>query len=108
MDITPFNKNDTYALYNADHASYVSAPKPSLNGGLYTGEPFHPNAEYRNFPNQPDAVHLHTVALNSANPPPGAQQQFPDAFRPGNNMPVVDGVTLNKFSPVHSIVCTKK
>jgi len=109
MDISPYSKeDDRYAVYNADNSSYISAPKPSLNGGLYTGDQFHQNAPYRNFPNVPDSVHLHTVALSSANPPPGVENQFPDAFRPGNNMPDVQGMSLNKFSSSHAIVCAKK
>ena len=61
-----------YAPYNEDQKSYVAVPKPSLNGGLYTGEAFAPGAAYRNFPAPPDSVSLITNNLSSANPPPGA------------------------------------
>jgi hypothetical protein len=108
MDVTPFNKDDIYASYNEKNLSYIPPPKSSLNGGLYTGEPFNVGAEYRNFPNIPDSVHLHTKSLSSANPPPGAQNQFPDSFRPGNNMPDITGMQFNKYSSTHAIVCTQK
>ena len=108
MNIIPFDNDDKYAAYNHDNASYVPTPKPSLNGGLYTGESFKPNAAYRNFPNKPDAVYLHTTTLQSANPPPGIERQFPDSFRPGNNMPTTNCLSFNKVSPVHAFVCTDK
>jgi hypothetical protein len=94
--------------YNIDNMSHVPAPKPSLNGGLYTGESFKPNAEYRNFPVKPESLYM-ISNLSSANPPPGAQSQFPDNFRPGNNMPhVTDIMPLKKYSEQHSIICTKR
>jgi hypothetical protein len=97
-----------YAPYNEDQKSYVAVPKPSLNGGLYTGEAFAPGAAYRNFPAPPDSVSLITNNLSSANPPPGAQQQFPDVFRPGNNLPIVnEKMKLNKYGDKYAIMCTK-
>ena len=60
-------------------------PPPTLNGGLYTGEAFAPDAPWRNFPATPDAVYLTQVNLLSAKPPPGATQQIPGGWRPGNN-----------------------
>ena len=97
-----------YAPYNEDQKSYVAVPKPSLNGGLYTGEEFAPGAAYRNFPAPPDSVSLITNNLSSANPPPGAQKQFPDVFRPGNNLPVVnEKMTLNKYGDQYAIMCSK-
>ena len=97
-----------YTLYNEDQKSYVSVPKPSLNGGLYTGESFSNNAPYRNFYTPPDSVSLISNNLSSANPPPGAQKQFPDGFRPGNNLPIVNtNMRLNKYGDKHAIMCSK-
>ena len=105
MEVAPYNRDDNLHAYNADLQSYVSYPKPSLNGGLFTGEAFHKDAPYANFPNKAEAVHLHTSTLTSAGPPPGAQQQFPDTFRPGNNMPLTDTIMLAKYKPTHAIMC---
>ena len=78
--------SSSFMEYNFTH--YVSPPKQSLNGGLYTGEEFHKDAPYRNFPNKADAVYLKSKALLSANPPPGATYQFTSSelLRPGNNV----------------------
>lgn len=95
-----------YSDYKQDKVGYIKPPKPSLNGGLYTGEEFKKNASYRNFPNEPDSVYLNTYALKSANPPPGVEFQFPDTFRPGNNLPNTQLIGLSVFDNKHSIVCT--
>lgn len=58
---------------------------PTLNGGLYTGEPFAADAPWRNFPSRPDAVHMIQTNLKSANPPPCATTMIPGGWRPGNN-----------------------
>ena len=80
-------------------------PPPSLNGGLYTGEPFLANAPWRNFPARPDTVNLITVNLSSANPPPGVTTQFPGGHtRPGNHTLNIPRATY--FSPEHAMVCT--
>jgi hypothetical protein len=71
------------------HASFVMPP-PSLNGGLYTGQPFAEGAPWRNFPALPDSGFLLNTALQSAHPPPGAQYHVPGGgLRPGNNTPVL-------------------
>ena len=63
-------------------------PKPRLNGGLYTGEPFAPGAPWGNVPITPDAGYMSSVALRTANPPPGAKYHFGGGgLRPGNNTP---------------------
>ena len=102
------NFEHSYTEYNVDKKSHVPPPRPSLNGGLYTGEAFSRNAPYRNFPVKPDAVNMIKNNLSSANPPPGAQSQFPDGFRPGNNMPFSNNISLKKYSNHHSIICTKR
>lgn len=104
---TPYEK-EQYASYNTNATTMQPVPLPSLNGGLYTGEPFDPESTYKNYPNKPDSVYLHTQALLSANPPPGLNAQFPDTFRPGNNMPDASGaMKLARYSNRHSLVCTK-
>jgi hypothetical protein len=82
---------------------YAPPPPPSLNGGLYTGEPFAAGAPWRNFPATPDGVYLTSVNLASANPPPGATNQFQGSIRPGNNYMELPGVRL--YSQQHSILC---
>lgn len=101
--------------------NYVAPPQPSLNGGLYTGEAFHRDAPYRNFPNQPDIVHLRSETLLSANPPPGATSQYTasELLRPGNHvahnipkslythqLPRCNGPHSSSHT-IHTITCTK-
>jgi len=71
---------------------FDSLPKPSLNGGLYTGEPFQKGAPWGNVPVVPDTGYMIHYNLKSANPPPGAEYQYPTGFRPGNNNPILPGV----------------
>lgn len=86
-DIKPFDLSESCFL-SYEYDKYAPPPKPSLNGGLYTGEAFQTNAKYRNFPNEPDVVYLRSTALLSANPPPGAISQYTasELLRPGNNV----------------------
>ena len=67
-------------------------PPPALNGGLYTGAPFLPNAPWGNVPVIPDADYMTHVNLKSANPPPEALSQYPGGPRPGNNNQTMPGV----------------
>lgn len=69
-------------------------PAPSLNGGLYTGEPFLKNAPWANVPVLPDASYMIHYNLRSANPPPGAIYHYPGGQRPGNNTTVMYGVGI--------------
>ena len=65
-------------------------PPPSLNGGLYTGEPFMKDAPWRNFPATPDAGYLTNVNLLAGGnrPPWQALYHIPGGgVRPGNNTP---------------------
>lgn len=66
-------------------------PPRELNGGLYTGQPFAPDAAWRNFPALPDAGYMVHVNLRSADPPEEARYQFPGAMRAGNNSTVMYG-----------------
>ena len=106
MNIVPYDKAEM--VINYGFASYAYIPKSSLNGGLYTGEPFDESNNYKNYPSKADSLYLHTVILKSANPPPGAQYQYPDNIRPGNNMPLTNAMNLSRFSDTHAILCSNK
>lgn len=71
---------------------FVPPPQPSLNGGLFTGEPFAPGAPWGTVPVVPDAGYMIHYNLRSANPPPGAIYQYPGSHRPGNNYTPMYGV----------------
>lgn len=87
----------------------MSIPPPPLNGGLYTGEPFLPNAPWRNFLVIPTAPYLNHVNLRSANPPLQALFQMQTTYRPGNSMEAMPGVPKftgdKNFGPFSSILC---
>ncbi len=72
-------------------------PPPSLNGGLYTGEPFAKGAAWANFPATPDADYMTHFNLKSANPPTEALVQYPGGPRPGNNVQTMPGVDLTRY-----------
>lgn len=78
--------------------SSVPPPKPSLNGGLYTGEPFAPGAAYANVPVIPDVSYMIHYNLRSAKPPFDAIFQYPGGNRPGNNYQAMPGVTQTSRS----------
>lgn len=84
--------------------TFVPPPKPSLNGGLYTGEPFAPNAMYANFPAVPDAGYMIHYNLRSANPPLDALVQYPGTNRPGNNYQRMPGIV--KQSELYNYYCS--
>jgi hypothetical protein len=86
--------------------SFVPPPPPSLNGGLYTGEPFAHGAPWANVPATPDASYMVHFALRSANPPPGAIYQYPAAIRPGNSYTYMYGVS--KVPGPYPIYCVDK
>lgn len=79
-----------------NNKNFVPPPKPSLNGGLYTGEPFAKDAPYANVPVVPDAGYMIHYNLRSANPPPDAIYQYPGGERPGNNHQPMPGYSINK------------
>jgi hypothetical protein len=70
------------------HYSYIdpqepiSVPKPQVNGGLYTGEPFKQNAPWGNIAIEPES-HVYAEKLNRLDSIPGYTrlgnntQQFP-------------------------------
>ncbi len=88
--------------YNFDKNNYATIPPPSLNGGLYTGEPFKKGAAYANFPVIPDEGYITHINLLSANPPPGANTQY-NNIRTGNNYHGAIGVQQYKNN---NLTCT--
>ena len=62
---------------------YTRAPPPVPNGGLFGG----PQAmgEYASIHVTPTATNMIHNNLRSANPPPGATEQYPGTNRLGNN-----------------------
>lgn len=78
-----------------------------MNGGLYTGEAFWPDAPWRNFPATPDSGYLTNVALRSANPPHQATYHVPGGgVRPGNYTPVFPrDMVSGKRLPGLNMVC---
>ncbi len=84
--------------------NYVPLPKASLNGGLYTGEPFAKNAPYANFPAVPDTGYMIHYNLRSAIPPVDALVQYPGTTRPGNNEQKMPGVLVQ--SEKYNLYCS--
>lgn len=77
-------------------STFVKPPKPILNGGLYTGEPFKEGAPWGNVPVISDVSYLVNVNLKSAQPPDAATTQFPGGIRFGNNYQKMPGVKYIK------------
>jgi hypothetical protein len=75
------------------YPSYVPAPPPSKNGGLYTGPEPPKSAPWAAIPVTPDADYMIHENLKSANPPAGALFQYPGNIRPGNNFQAFPGLT---------------
>lgn len=93
-----------YQLYSS-YRNCEGIPPPSLNGGLYVGQPFEANAPWANIPILPDTSYKMAFALKTANPPPGAHTHYPGTVRPGNNEPIYQDITVN--SSKYNIACAK-
>ena len=88
-----------FSKYDFESQGYQPVPPPSLNGGLYTGEPFDYNAPWANIHIDPDATEYMYNNLRRGNiPPPNARLQYP-ATRPGNSQ--VEWRGLSKFEGTH-------
>jgi hypothetical protein len=87
----PYETDTTqkYGDYLFEEFGYMKPPKPSKNGGLYTGEEFKKGAQYADIDVIPDAFFMNNFTLSSAKPPPGAMGQSADNIRPGNNKQVL-------------------
>ncbi len=75
------------------YSSYVPPPQPSRNGGLFTGPEPPKGSPWAAIPVTPDTDYLIHVNLKSANPPPGATNQYPGNIRPGNNFQSFPGLS---------------
>jgi hypothetical protein len=98
-----------FTEYDFESQGYQPVPKPSLNGGLYTGEPFHPNAPYGNIHIDPDVTEYMYNNLRRGNkPPPNARLQYP-ATRSGNSYVEWRGLSRYEGTNVnwgpHNIYC---
>lgn len=104
MDQKQQQPGNVVTLLKQPPAQYSPPPQPSLNGGLYTGQPFQKGAPWANVPVIPDAGYMTHYNLRSANPPTDALFQYPGSIRPGNNWQPMEG--LSAYSAHHSMFCT--
>ena len=72
-----------------DSSPDTKMPAPAKNGGLYGGE--QSNSPWMPIPVIPTSTNF-MENLRSANPPPGAMQQFVGTVRLGNNYTSMPGV----------------
>jgi hypothetical protein len=82
----------------------LKIPPPSLNGGLYTGEPFREGSSHANIPIIPETGYINHYVMRGANPPTESLYQYPGGFRPGNNNPIMPGVQPYKDGK-YGIMC---
>ena len=90
----------------SQQSSFVPPPPPTLNGGLYTGTPFAPNAPWRNFPVTPDAGFYNYANLATLSTAlPLAQSMVPGgSLRPGNNTPLMPSdISSSRLHPLNAI-----
>lgn len=85
--------------------SFTPPPPPSLNGGLYTGQPFRAGAPWANVPVVPDAG-----IYNFTNLPPSAPRlakyMVPGGgIRPGNSTPILPQTYLSSRSDGLNAIC---
>jgi hypothetical protein len=80
-------------------------PPPSVNGGLYTGEPFIKDSPWANVKVKPTWAYMTNQNLRSSSIVPiGALFQMPVNYRPGNNSDdlipgIGDFIGNEKFGP---------
>lgn len=94
-----------FANYDFDKFGYEPDPKPTINAGLYGGEPFDKGAGWSNVPVTPSTDYMTNVNLISAHPPEAALIQYPHQVRPGNNYQRMEGVG-GVDSSKHTIQCS--
>ena len=83
---------------------YQQPPPPAWNGGWFTGEPYDKDAPWGTVPVIPDVSFLIHNNLLSAQPPPGANIQYPGSFRPGNNAQAMPGIVPNRIK--NDLMCS--
>lgn len=82
--------SDRIALEIRDNDQYTPVPPSAPNGGLYGGP--QSTRPWGNIPTPPTVTYLINKNLKSANPPPGATEQYPGGNRLGNNYQPMPGV----------------
>jgi hypothetical protein len=104
-DINMFPTSTTTASSSA--LQYVPPPPPTLNGGLYTGTPFEPNAPWRNYPVKPDAGYYNFGSLAQVDSaPPAARYMMPGGgLRPGNSTPLLPAAFANSRVKELNAIC---
>jgi hypothetical protein len=94
-----------FSEYDFEKIGYQTPPGPSLNGGLYTGEPFVKNAPYGNIAITPDAtVYINNNLARGNQPPPSAKYQYP-ATRQGNSFVEWKGIK-HSHGNIYCAPCT--
>ena len=97
----PVDVNSEIALHERWNCEETRPPSPVPNGGLFGG----PQAmgPYASIYVIPTATNMINKNLRSANPPPGATEQYPGTNRDGNNYIPMPGVYwLNDTHPVNT------
>lgn len=97
------NSSLNYGIYDFEKYGYMSVPQPKLNGGHYSGEKFHQDAEYATIPVKPDVDFMMSENLKSARGPDEGRFHYPGYTRPGNNSQQMPGVVT--YSNQHNIKC---
>ena len=96
----PVDLNSEIPLHERWNCHHTKAPPPVPNGGLFSG----PQAmgDYASIPVIPTATNMIHNNLRSANPPPGAINQYPGTNRDKNNYIPMPGVYwYNDTNPVN-------
>ncbi len=90
-----------FSNYDFEKHGYQPVPPPSLNGGLYTGQPFLEDAPWAHVHVDPDATeYIHRNLLRGNRPPPNARYQYP-ATRPGNSFVHWQGLKRYEGTPTN-------
>jgi hypothetical protein len=96
----PVDLNSEVSLHERWNSPNTRAPPPVPNGGLFSG----PQAmgDYASIPVIPTTTNMIHNNLRSANPPPGAINQYPGTNRDKNNYIPMPGVYwYNDTNPVN-------
>merc|ERR1711907_187666 len=108
----PVDVTSNVPASNQWSSPYISSPPPSYNGGLYgasigqdpltaNGPQF--NGPWGNIPVTPTTTNMVNKNLVSAEPPPGATEQYIGTNRQGNNFTAMPGInwynTTNASNP---------
>ena len=94
--VDPIHELEYYNHPNVKAGKVNPFPAMIPNGGMYRGEPC-TNRAHIPTPVVHTGTYFHQVLLSSANPPPGAQEQYVGTNRTGNNYAVMPGV--NWYNP---------